>query len=356
MTEAQYRALDIDSYSSIKVFIEDRKKYYRKFVLKEPVIEKETDSLRFGSLVDCLLFSPGEFDNRFAVSITDVPKGQYKKLVDELMIVTVGSLNPEGEVTRELEDMLEEAYNNIKFDRNGVMVDFKRDSFDTVKRKFIGSDLEIYYRQKREAYGKQVIEPLEVENALKIIGELKTNPITTNIMGIETEGEIEVFDQFPIIGDLNTLVGEEFKAKCLIDRLIINHEEKVISIYDLKTVWDNEGEFFNNYFYYKYYLQAALYYYLVTVWAASKDHYKGYEVRYTAFITAESSNYKSPLIYKTGRQNFLQGMKGFDLKGKHYQGVIEAAKDILWHKETGIWNISKENYENNGIVEIKPFE
>lgn len=360
LTEAQYRALDIDSYSSIKVFIEDRKKYYRKFILKDLIRDSDTQSTIFGSLVDCLLFTPDEYDNRFTLAFTDAPKGQYGKLVDELMNITKRSLSEEGEVTRELEDMLEEAYKNVKYDRNGSIVDFKRDSFQKVKEKFIDSDLEIYYRQLRESHGKEVIEPLVVENALRVIAELRSNNVTAEIINMVSGENLEVYNQFPIIGDLLPALGEdvteeEAKAKCLVDKLIVDHEAKEIHIYDLKTAWDNEGEFLNNYFKYKYYIQAALYFYLVVEWA-KKNSFGHYRVRFPAFIVADSTNYKNPLIYVTDAAVIAQGMRGFVIKGKYYPGVVRAIKDMIWHKRTGIWNISKENYENNGIVRIKPFE
>lgn len=361
MTETQYRALDIDSYSSIKVFIEDRKKYYRRFVLKEPVRDSDTPSTIFGSLVDCLLFTPDDFERRFALSITDTPKGQYGKLIEELMDITSRSVNESGEVTRELEDMLEDAYNAVKFDRNGNLVDFKRDSFEVVKRKFMGSDLEIYYRQLREAHGKEVVEPLAVENALKVIAELKSNNVTAEIVNMSNGEGITVYNQFPIIGDLRDALGEdvteeEAKAKCLPDKLIIDHVNKEIHIYDLKTAWDNEGEFLNNYFKYKYYIQGALYFFLVVEWARKQSDLEYYKVRFPAFIVADSNNYKNPLIYTTDSSVIAQGMRGFIIKGKYYPGVVRAVKDIIWHKRTGIWNISRENYDNNGIVKIKPFE
>jgi hypothetical protein len=360
LTEPQYRALDIDSYSSIKAFIEDRKKYYRKYVLKEPVKDSDTPSTIFGSLVDCLLFTPDDFDRKFALSITSVPKGQYGKLINRLMEITSRSVNDEGEVTRELEDMLEEAYTDVKFDRNGDIIDFKRDSFQKVKEKFIGSDLEIYYRQLREEHGRDVIESIAVENALRIIGELRSNPITAEIINMENSSEITVYNQFPIVGSLKEILGdvteEEATAKCLLDKLIIDHSTKTVHIYDLKTAWDNEGEFLNNYFKYKYYIQGAVYFYLVAEWMKKQPNLEGYSVRWPAFIVVDSSNYKSPLIYITDNMNYAQGMRGFTIKGKYYPGVVNAVSDMIWHKRTGIWNISRENYKNNGIVKIKPFE
>lgn len=366
MTETQYRALDIDSYSSIKVFIEDRKKYYKKFVLKESIGDSDTQSTIFGSLVDCLIFTPDEFDNRFALAFTDAPKGQYGKLIEELMKVTERSLSDEGEITRDLEDMLEEAYNNVKYDRNGTLVDFKRDTFETVKRKFIGSDLEIYYRQLRASHGKEVIDSLMIENALRVINELKANRVTAEIINMESSESITVYNQFPIIGSLKEvlteltpvkdLTDEEVRAKCLVDKLIIDHGTKEVHIYDLKTAWDNEGEFLNNYFKYKYYIQAPLYYHLVNQWVRTQVEISEYRVRFPAFIVADSNNYKNPLIYVTDQDCIAQGMRGFFIKGKFYPGVLYAFRDMIWHKRTGIWNISRDNHYNNGIVRIRPFK
>lgn len=363
LTEAQYRALDIDSYSSIKVFIEDRKKYYKKYVLKQSIKEPDTQSTIFGSLVDCLLLTPDEFDNKFTLSITSTPKPQYKKLIDELMNVTARSLNDSGEVTRDLEDMLEEAYNNVKFDRNGNIVEFKRDGFEVVKGKFMGSDMEIYYKQLRGAHDKEVVEPLTIENALRVVNELRSNSVTAEIINMTTNSEVTVYNQFPIIGNLNNALRgsveqgeEEYEAKCLVDKIIIDHSTKTIHIYDLKTAWDNEGEFLNNYFKYKYYIQGALYFYLVVEWMKKQPQLEGYSVRWPAFIVVDSSNYKSPLIYVTDNTNYYQGMRGFEIKGKYYPGVISAVRDMIWHKRTGIWNISRENHRNNGIVKIKVFE
>src|SRR5882762_7027574 len=100
MTEREYRALDIDSYSSIKAFLDDRKKYYRKFILKEVIKEEESDELVFGSLVDCLLFTPSEYESRYVLSLSQVPTGQYSKFVTALWTATLNSTNPDGEVTR----------------------------------------------------------------------------------------------------------------------------------------------------------------------------------------------------------------------------------------------------------------
>lgn len=359
MTEQQYRQLDLDSYSTLKVFLEDRRKYYRKYVLKEPLPEDETSSTVFGSVVDCLKFKPEEFESRFALAVAQPPTGQYGKFVDQLMKVTLRSVNGNGEVTRDLEDMMLDAYKEVKFDKDGNIVDFKRDSFEVVKEKFIGTNLEIHYRQLREAYGKTIIEQSTLENAQTVVRELHSNPVTREIMTLRDGaggGRFSVKDQFAIIGTFDPNCDDiGYPMKCLVDRLIIDHERLLIRIYDLKTAWDNEGEFQSNYFKYKYYIQASLYFHLVKQWALVDSSLKDYEVQYPEFIVAESTNYKNPLIYTTDVHNIHQGMEGFTIRGKYYPGLRKAVQDLIWHKETGIWNISKDAYDSQGILKVRPF-
>lgn len=351
----------MDSYSSLKVFLEDRKKYYKKFVLKEPQKEEESDELRLGSLVDCLLFTPDDYESRFALSVTAIPSGQYGKLVAALWQETLGATNEEGTVTLSLDTLLEAAYNSVKFDKDGNVVDFKRDSLETAKEKFVRDEAGIrtYYQQLRESYGKTIIELSELEKAQAIVMELRANRVTKTVINQVTDEDFTVYNQFPIVGKLDksvTKLAEDYPLKCLIDKLVIDRKKKSIYIFDLKTAWDNEQQFQYNYFKYKYYLQMAVYFYLVVEWKKVTPGLEDYEVVLPRFIVADSNNYKNPLVYTTNMANLMQGMKGFTINGRYYPGVIKAVQDLIWHKENTIWNISRDNHETSGVVKIKPFE
>jgi hypothetical protein len=358
MTEQEYRALEIDSYSSIKDFLEDRKKYYKRYILKESVKEEDSPYQVFGNLIDCLQFTPHLYEQKFALAVSQVPTGQYGRLVEEMVRITFSTLSESGEVTMRLEDVIEEAYNKCKYDRNGNVVDFKRDSLDVVKQKFVGSELEMYYRQRREAFGKTIIEASTLENAQRIVAELKTNEVTQFIMNQQTDENTVVHNQFPIVGSmLKAMTGsDDYPLKCLIDKLVIDHANRSIFIYDLKTAWDNEGEFLHNYFKYKYYIQMAVYFYLVVEWKRTQPGLDSYTVHYPSFIVADSTNYKNPLIYATTHENFQQGMRGFTIRGRYYPGVIKAVQDLIWHKQTGIWNMSRDNHAAGGVIRIQPFQ
>ena len=57
-TEATYRALVMDSSSSLKEFSLDRKKYHKRYVLSEKVDDSDNKATTMGRLVETLLMEP----------------------------------------------------------------------------------------------------------------------------------------------------------------------------------------------------------------------------------------------------------------------------------------------------------
>lgn len=327
----------------------------------EEVKEEESDSLTFGDLVDCLRFTPELYESKFAMLVTQMPSGQYLKFCDMLMKHTMYAVNREtGEITRTMEDMMLDAYDACKYDRNRNIVDFKRDTFEKVKENFFNPEkgLEAYYNQCRASVGKTVIDLTMLENAQRLVNNLSENFVTKEIMTLTTNADFRVFNQFPIVGELVASLTRSlpYKLKGLIDKLVIDRLRKEIYIYDLKTCWDNEYGFLQNYLKYRYYIQGAVYYYLVEQWRRGQQSLQDYKVIYPKFIVAESTGYKNPLIYSMDQESFMQGMKGFTInKSRHYTGVIKAVQDLQWHKENAVWNISKDNHIGNGLVSVPVF-
>ena len=84
-TEASYRAIVMDSSSSLKEFSMDRRKYYKRYVLSEKVEEADNKASTTGRVVETLLLEPEDFDGRFAMSIcTSAPTGRMLDFVDAL--------------------------------------------------------------------------------------------------------------------------------------------------------------------------------------------------------------------------------------------------------------------------------
>jgi hypothetical protein len=340
-TEKTYRAINMDSSSSLKEFSLDRKKYYKKYVLGEKLEEKDTQASIIGRVVETLLLEPEEFDNRFYMSAcVSAPTGLMLAFVEALYKYTALATNEHGQVIRGFEEIARDAYTDSGF----------KIKFDAVVSKFVGSDSEIFYNELRSVRSKglTVITTEDVTNAENIVTELKTNSTTSEIVNLVNSRRYEIFNQMQIEG----YKLDEMEFKSMFDKLVIDHDEKTVQVYDLKCVWAVENFYEEYYLYRRAYIQAYLY------WKASiafkkENDMLDYKVLCPKFIVCDSTNYMKPLIYTLNDEDMDDAYNGFEHKGRKYPGVKDLIIDLKWAIENNIWNISRKNHELGGVVTLK---
>ena len=340
-TEANYRAKSIDSSSSLKEFSMDRKKYYRKYILGESVEDKDTQAATTGRIVETLLLEPELFDEKFYMSAcATAPTSLMLAFVEALYKFTKECTDEDGNVTRSFEDISRDAYGESGF----------KIKYDAVISKFVGSDAEIYYNEIRKVRSQNltVITTEDVSNAEKIVEELRTNPVTKDVVNLVSSPRYTVYNQLQVEG--YEIDGHEFKS--MMDKVIVDHEEKVVWVYDLKCTWSVENFLEEYYLYRRAYIQAYLYY-----WAATKfmedSKLDGYAVATPRFIVCDSTNYYNPLIYTLSWEDLQDAYEGFTHRNREYKGVKEIIEDLKWALENNTWNISRENSIKNGLVNIR---
>lgn len=340
MTEKEYRSLDIDSYSSLSAFIKDRKGYARKYVYKDKVESEVNHYFTIGSVVDCLSLMPHEFEDKFVITSSKAPTGQMLQFVEELYNLSVTTVNGWRTVSPLTPEIMQQAYNNVNF---------KRDTPEKVASRFEteGKD---YYEEliKLRETGCTPISADDLEQAKRVDTGLRKSPVTGTLMNTVTDNRVTVHNQLAIVFEYNG-----YQLKSLLDKVIIDHERKIIYLYDLKTAYNVE-DFEANYYKYNYYIQAALYWIALNKWAEKQGYIaQGYTVEYMEFIVCDSSNYLSPLLYKTNEDHFVQAMSGFYFDGRYYKGLNQLVQEVEWHRRNNIWNISHNNFKNEGKIDIK---
>ena len=339
-TEAQYRAVKMDSSSSLKEFSQNRKKYHKKYILNERVDEEDNLAATMGRIVETMLLEPDEFDNRFHMSIvTSAPTGLMLDFVEALYKHTAEATNEDGVLTRNFEEICKDAYVDSGF----------KIKLDAVLNKFIGSDAEVYYKEIREVRSKglTVVTTKDVDNATKIVEELKTNSFTAPIVNLVNSAQYSVNNQLQIEG--YDVFNHQFKS--MIDMLHVDHTNKIVQVYDLKCTWSVENFYDEYYLYRRAYIQGFLYHKAAESWA-SEMGYGDYTILYPKFIVCDSTNYSSPLVYAMSDINMQDALNGFTYKGREYPGVASLIEDLQWAIENDKWNISRENYINNGVVKL----
>ncbi len=342
-TEAQYRAVTMDSSSSLKDFSQDRKKYYKKYILGEKVEDKDSSAANMGRIVETLLMEPHLFDDKFYMSsCTSTPTGLMLDFVEALYKHTRDATDENGIVTTPMNELLEAAYRDSGF----------KIKYEAVITKFVGSDAEIYYNEIRTVRSKNltVINTTEVSIAEKIVEQLRINTTTAPIVNLTSSSRYEVIDQMQVEG--YTIDGHKFKS--MLDKVVIDHKEKTIQPYDLKCTWSVENFYEEYYLYRRAYIQAYLYFHAMLHLVRDEDSpYYEYQVEYLKFIVCDSTNYYQPLIYTLDLFDMNDAYEGFVHKGRTYPGVGELIAALTWCVTTGTWTISHKNYLSNGIVNIK---
>ena len=340
-TETTYRAINLDSSSSLKEFSLDRKKYYKKYVAGETVEDKDTQAATTGRIVETLLLEPEEFDNRFYMSAcATAPTGLMLSFVEALYKFTKEATDENGEVKRTFEEIAKDAYVESGF----------KIKFDAVIGKFVGSDSEIFYNEMRtvKSKGLTVVTTEDVTNAEKIVQELRSNSFTHEVVNLVNSVRWEVINQIQVEG----YVVDGHKFKSMMDKVVIDHEKKTVQVYDLKCVWAVEGFYEEYYLYRRAYIQAYLYWVACNKLIEELD-INEYYVEYPKFIVCDSTNYYSPLIYKLDADDIQDALIGFEHKGRKYPGVKSLIEDLKWAREMNIWNVSRSNYISNGVVKLR---
>lgn len=340
-TEATYRAVGLDSSSSLKEFSLNRKKYYKKYILNEKVEDEDNKATVMGRLVETLLMEPELFDDKFHMSIVaSAPTGLMLEFVEALYKHTVEATNESGEITRSFEELCRDAYADSGF----------KIKIDAVMGKFVGSDAEVYYQEIRtvRSRGLTVVTTADVQSAENIVQELRMNPITAEIVNMVPSGRFSVYNQLQV--ENYEVDGHHFKS--MMDKVIVDHEGKFIQVYDLKCTWAVEGFYEEYYLYRRAYIQAYLYFYAALHHFSDLVQNEGYVVLDPIFIVCDSTNYSSPLLYSMTPVAMDNAYNGFIHRGRTYPGVKSIIEDLKWSIENNIWNISRENYLNYGVVKL----
>jgi len=341
-TEALYRSKAIDSSSSLKDFSMDRKKYYRKYILGETVEDKDNQAVTMGRIVETLLMEPELFDEKFYMSAcASAPTGLMLAFVEALYSFTKEATDENGNVTRSFEEISKDAYAESGF----------KIKYDAVIGKFVGSDAEIFYNEIRKVRSQNltVVTTEDVTNAEKIVEELRNNPVTKDVVNLVSSSRYSVYNQLQVEG--YKIDDHEFKS--MMDKVVVDHQEKTIQVYDLKCTWSVENFLEEYYLYRRSYIQAYLYFWAASHFRDSIEELEGYKVMPPRFIVCDSTNYYNPLIYKLEADHLDEAYEGFTHKNSEYKGVGELIKDLKWAIENNVWNISRENHETNGLVNIK---
>lgn len=320
ISEEEYRALDRPSYSFFKELGD-----VGPSVIRDGIDFKSSTSLTLGSLVDNLL-TQENYD----------PLSEYRvtKIVPDLSGTTHHSKIlkhiHDNRLLEVNEKILKDICENLGFKRNPSFTDKKFE----IQLNMVVSMLN----------GTKYIQERDYQLALQMADVIKYHEYTKDI--INPSFDVEVVNQAIILFKLKGL-----PVKGMLDRINIDHENKIISPYDLKTGY--HYNFLENFWKYRYYLQASMYSAAIYYILANSDEFEGYKVEPFRFIYISREKPDIPLIYEVPHQFIEYGMEGWTtVTGRKYKGVVELVEDYKWYVENEEYNLTREIVENNGKITI----
>ena len=244
------------SYSSFSKLLWNPVAFYQIYVLglRE---ESTTPSLTNGKVIHALLLSESTFNDMFVISPTSIPSSSTKTVIDRVFNHHL-ELKKNGDSRTDLMDY-SDAILDVLADINlhqSLKTDFQR------VEKIVNTESLSYWEFLKSKEGKEIIDQQTYNYCVTAADVIKTNPELSKLMGLN----VTEFDNIEVHNEIalsKTLEKYPFGLKGILDNVVVNHDEKTISINDLKTTSKDLKDFPESIEYYSYWMQAAIYLILI---------------------------------------------------------------------------------------------
>lgn len=314
------------SNSSIGIFLNKGAKYFRDYTDgKTPKLEGAF--LDKGTMIHMWLLEPDEFWKEYIVLDFKTPSSKYHTAFAEAY----------ANSTELLPNMkLYNAYKDAGYVLKGKSEDKILEHAREIKEQL--SDY-IEYLQTTKTTNKKIISWSDV-NMLKEIKKNVENHKFANSLMFNLPDTCEAYNEFHINWDFpKEYHNVTLKCKSLIDRVLIDHTKKHITLIDLKTTVDvlNFRESIQKYDY----IRQLSYYWMAIHWYFKNElNIDISEYTYSTYIIAVQS--------KDGYPVKVFEFNPSDLEDK-LDTISNAISEICWHTQNNEWDYDYGYYTGSGV-------
>jgi hypothetical protein len=315
------------SYSSLNKLIWNPQVFYQMYVLgmKEERVESH---LVQGKIIHVLLLEEDKFNDLFIVSPTSLPTGNLRTVVDRVFN-HYKELSRNGDPRKKLEEF-DKAILDVLVDMNyhqSLKTDQQR------LDKILTPEAFNYWAFLQMRQEKIIIDADTLKFCKNAVEIIKTNQQVCNLLGMNTTefDNKQVINEEQIQLDLGNKV---YGLKGIIDNIVIDYDNKVIYINDIKTTSKDLKDFPESIEYYSYWMQAVIYMMLVT-----KEHIDLIQSGFTArfhFVVIDRAfqSYAFPVTEKTmnswlDRFNAILEKAEWHYHNKNYELPYEFAQGLV---------------------------
>lgn len=288
----------------------------------------EGDGLRFGSYVDDLLVDK--------VTNNNLCKNIYVVYDDNKPTATLGTL---CDIIIDNYDVIPDINTVLKIVRhNAFWSNIKTD--DKLILKFDIDEFWNYIKVKFETKGKVVVTQKESQDAEECVNLLLNHKHTWGLFNNDLESHYQYKFEYYYKG---------FHLRGIIDKMSIDHVDKIVYMEDIKTGSSRADEFTKSFIKYCYYFQEAVY---VKAFDNICEQLGliGYTLAPFKFIFVGRGE-KVPHVFEISDKWHNAAINGFTTKaGYKYKGLDENLDLIYYHWKNKLYDFSQEVYENNGSL------
>lgn len=261
------------SYSSLNKLLWNPAVFYQMYVLgmKE---EKLDTHLVQGKIIHALLLEEEKFGDMFVISPSNLPTGSLRTVIDRVFHHHT-ELKRNGDQREKLEEF------------DGAILDVMRDMnyYQNLKTdqqrldKVLTPDAFSYWAFLQMKGNKTLIDQESYDFCKNAVELIKTNKQLCHLIGCDrTE-----FDNREIFNEMKfemNLPNQPFGLKGIIDNVVVDHDEKIIFVNDIKTTSKDLKDFPESIEYYSYWLQAVIYVSVVAMQYGHLISEQGYQLKF----------------------------------------------------------------------------
>jgi hypothetical protein len=238
------------SYSSINKLMFSPSLFYKEYILKDREVRTDKHLVE-GKLVHCLLLEPENLEKKFKIVPGKTPTDSVRKvlhIISERFTAEKLADVPDSVVT----DVLKEVnlYQSLKTDEARINK-VKIDDYDIYWKFILNKNVDVIDQDTLARCADHVNTLKENKKVKELFEDNKSD--------FELNSEERFIEKYLKCN----LKNHNFGLHGYIDYYKVDHENKTITICDLKTTGKSIADFPETVEYYKYYIQAAIYYKLV---------------------------------------------------------------------------------------------
>lgn len=211
-----------------------------------------------------------------------------------------------------------------------------------------------YWQELNGSAGRQILSLEDKSLIEKIVNKFQTSSSTGILFGNNTPNDYDIIYQVPIYLSINNI-----RIKGLIDIVAVDHTNKRIYLYDIKTMADSVIQFPYDYRKRNYGLQAAFYYYLATKvntssWLANYlpsnkllniDSYTINEFRFA--VVSKLFPDSNPCVFEVSKVDLLRTIAG---KNTSYSVSTDDSGVLYEHKYPSVPSIEQLIFNLNSAI------